>query len=83
VNYNNNFHTVYDRVIYALGGTTPVEFLQKSNIELDEQNRPIFNDKYMTNIDGLYLVGDIVYTSGGSIAMAINHAFDVLMDIKN
>lgn len=81
VNYNNGFSTTYDRVIYALGGTTPVDFLQKSNINLDENQQPIFDKNYMTSVDRLYLAGDIIYNNGGSIAMAINHAYDILTDI--
>jgi len=81
VNYSNGFHTVYDRVIYALGGTTPVDFLRSCHIELDEDNQPIFSDTHETSVEGLYMVGDIVFNSGGSIAMAINHAHDVLSDI--
>ena len=34
-----------------------------------------------TSVKGLYLAGDIIYEKGGSIAMAINHAYDVLTDI--
>jgi len=82
VNYTNGFHTIYDRIIYALGGTTPTDFLQKSNIKMDEKNRPVFSDKYETSVKGLYLTGDIIYNNGGSIAMAINHAYDVLQEIS-
>ncbi len=81
VNYSNGFSTIYDRVIYALGGTTPVDFLQKSDIDIDENKQPIFNKQYETSVKGLYLAGDIIYNNGGSIAMAINHAYDVLTDI--
>jgi thioredoxin reductase (NADPH) len=81
VNYTNGFHTIYDRVIYALGGTTPVDFLQKSGIEIDENKQPVFDENYQTSVEGLYLAGDIIYNSGGSIAMAINHAYTVLEDI--
>ncbi len=81
VNYKNGFHTIYDRVIYALGGTTPVDFFRNSNMDLDENDMPIINENYETTVDGLYIVGDIVYKNGGSIAMAINHAYDVLQDI--
>ena len=66
VNYKNGFSTVYDRVIYALGGTTPVDFLQKSNIDVDEKSRPIYNKNYKTSVDGLYIAGDIIYDNGGS-----------------
>jgi len=81
VNYANGYHTLYDRIIYALGGTTPVDFLRSCHIELDEDNQPIFNEQHETSVNGLYMVGDIVFDSGGSIAMAINHAHDVLTDI--
>ncbi|HIP41325.1 MAG TPA: cbb3-type cytochrome oxidase assembly protein CcoS [Campylobacterales bacterium] len=83
VNYNNGFSTIYDRVIYALGGTTPIDFLQKSNIEVDDKDRPIYDEKYETSVAGLYMAGDIIYDNGGSIAMAINHAYDILQDIKS
>lgn len=81
VNYSNGFHTIYDRIIYALGGTTPVDFLKSCNIDLDADNQPIFSPAHETSVEGLYMVGDIVFNSGGSIAMAINHAHDVLEDI--
>jgi thioredoxin reductase (NADPH) len=81
VNYNNGFHTIYDRVIYALGGTTPVNFFRNSNMDLDENSMPVISKCYETSVGGLYIVGDIVYKNGGSIAMAINHAYDALQDI--
>jgi thioredoxin reductase (NADPH) len=81
VNYTNGYHTIYDRVIYALGGTTPIDFFRKSNIELDEHELPVTNQSYETSVKGLYVAGDIVYKSGGSIAKAINHAYHILRDI--
>ena len=72
----------YDRVIFAIGGTTPIGFMQSSNIDMDELDRPIFDDNYETSVDGLYLAGDIIYNKGGSIAMAINHAYTIINDIK-
>lgn len=81
VNYNNGHHTVYDRVIYALGGTAPVDFFRKSGMELDEHDLPVINKNYESSVKGLYVAGDIVYKSGGSIAMAINHAYHILHDI--
>ncbi|MCK5824050.1 MAG: NAD(P)-binding domain-containing protein [Ichthyobacteriaceae bacterium] len=81
VNYKNGFCTMYDRIIYAIGGTTPIGFLQKSGIEMDEKSHPIFDDNYETSVKGLYIAGDIVFKKGGSIAMAINHAYDVMKHI--
>ncbi len=82
VNYSNGFHTIYDRLIYALGGTTPVDFLLKSNIKIDENDLPVFDKNYQTSVESLYLAGDIIYKNGGSIALAMNNAYDVLKDIK-
>ena len=81
VNYTNGYHTIYDRVIYALGGTTPIDFFRKSGMEVDEHNLPVTSENYETSVKGLYLAGDIVYKSGGSIAKAVNHAYHILRDI--
>ena len=81
VNYTNGYHTIYDRVIYALGGTTPIDFFRKSGMEVDEHDLPVTNESYETSVKGLYVAGDIVYKSGGSIAKAINHAYHILKDI--
>ena len=81
VNFANDKSDVYDRVIYALGGTTPFEFFYKSNIDVDDKKQAIFNDNFETSVKGMYLVGDIIYNNGGSIAMAINHAYKVIDDI--
>ena len=81
VNYTNGYHTVYDRVIYALGGTTPIDFFINSGIEVDEHDLPVTNESYETSVKGLYVAGDIIYKSGGSIAKAVNHAYHILKDI--
>ena len=81
VNYKNGYHTVYDRVIYGLGGTTPIDFFRKSGMEVDEHDLPVTNENFQTSVKGLYVAGDIVYKSGGSIAKAINHAYHILRDI--
>jgi thioredoxin reductase (NADPH) len=82
VNYKNGFSVVYDRVIYALGGTTPIDFLTKSDIKTDENKAPIYDENFETNVKGLFISGDIVFKNGGSIAMAINHAYHILEYIK-
>ena len=81
VNYINGYHTIYDRVIYALGGTTPIDFFRKSGMGVDEHNLPVTSESYETSVKGLYVAGDIVYKSGGSIAKAVNHAYHILKDI--
>lgn len=75
VNYDDGYSVVYDRVIYAIGGTTPVEFLRKCGVELNENKQPIIDDNFETKTKGLYIVGDLAVDSGGSIAIALNHAY--------
>jgi thioredoxin reductase (NADPH) len=64
----------FDRVIYALGGTTPTNFLKTLGIAFDDRG-PIFDETGETNVDGLYLLGDLVVgKNGGSIITAFNSA---------
>ena len=81
VNYSHGYHTIYDRVIYALGGTAPIDFFRKSGMDVDEHDLPVTSESYETSVKGLYVAGDIVYKSGGSIAKAVNHAYHILKDI--
>ena len=67
---------IYDRVIYAIGGTTPSAFLASSGIkELD--GKPIHDAHYETNIKGLFVAGDITQERGGSIALGLNHGYAI------
>jgi len=79
-----NFSTesiLYDRVIYAIGGTTPKDFLKSCGITLDERGEPIFNENYESEVKGLYIAGDIAFKSGGSIAIALNHGYRIVNHI--
>ncbi len=66
----------YDRVIYAIGGTTPSAFLGSSGIEI-EDGKPVHDENYMSNVEGLYVAGDITQESGGSIALGLNHGYAI------
>lgn len=66
----------YDRVVYAIGGTTPSAFLNGSGIGI-EDGKPVHDDNYETNIKDLYVAGDITQESGGSIALGLNHGFAI------
>ncbi len=72
---------LYDRVIYAIGGTTPKDFLKSCGITLDENGEPIFDENYETEVPGLYISGDIAFKSGGSIAIALNHGHRIVSHI--
>lgn len=71
----------FDRVIYALGGTTPTNFLRTLGITFNDDG-PIFDDAGATNVPGLYLLGDLVVgKKGGSIITAFNSAVRAMKHI--
>ncbi len=67
---------IFDRVVYAIGGTTPSAFLQGSGIRV-EDGKPVHDENYMTDVPGLYVAGDITQESGGSIALGLNHGYAI------
>jgi len=71
----------FDRVIFALGGTTPTNFLHTLGIAFNEDG-PVFDEAGATNVDGLYLIGDLVVgKKGGSIITAFNSAVRAMKSI--
>lgn len=70
----------YDRIIYALGGSTPKEFLGNTPAVLDEKGKPVVNENNF-NTQGIYIAGDIAGSIGGSIALALNHGYNIIQDI--
>ena len=74
---------LFDRIIYAIGGTTPKDFLKCCSITLDEMGEPIFDENYESEVEGLFVAGDIVFNSGGSIAIALNHGHRIVTHILN
>ena len=71
----------FDRVIYALGGTTPSNFLRTLGIAFNDQG-PIFDEAGATNVTGLYLIGDLVVgKKGGSIVTAFNSSVHAMKRI--
>lgn len=67
---------IFDKVIYAIGGSTPVNFLKTIGVEFDAANWPKADEAGATNIKNLYLLGDLVAgKTGGSIITAYNASF--------
>jgi len=65
---------VFDHVVYALGGTTPDNFLRAIGIEFSGA-APTVGEGYETSIPGLFLIGDLsAGKKGGSIISAFNSA---------
>src|SRR4030095_4796494 len=71
----------FDRVIFALGGTTPTNFLHTLGLTFNG-DRPVFDEAGATNVAGLYLIGDLVVgKKGGSIITAFNSAVRAMKSI--
>jgi len=75
--YSDDSSDTYERMIFALGGTTPVDFITNSGIEVDELSQPVFDENNETKISGLFVTGDIVFQNGGSISMAFNQGYKI------
>ncbi len=71
---------VYDRVIYAIGGSTPVDFLQKCGVGVREDGTAAVDENLRAGAAGLYVGGDIISKSG-SIVLAFNDAHKVVTAI--
>jgi thioredoxin reductase (NADPH) len=71
----------FDRVVYALGGTTPTNFLRMLDIKFDDEG-PVFSETGETDVPGLFLIGDLVVgRTGGSIITAFNSAVHAMRRI--
>lgn len=77
VNFTNNTNEIYDRIIYAIGGSTPLDFLQKCSIEVDEKGVPSFDENKESNVKGLFVTGDIASKNGASIVVGLNDSFKI------
>ncbi|ADR32849.1 FAD-dependent pyridine nucleotide-disulfide oxidoreductase [Sulfuricurvum kujiense DSM 16994] len=80
--FSDDSSELFDRLVYAIGGTTPSGFLQSSGIR-EEDGKPVHDENYQTNISGLFVAGDITQESGGSIALGLNHGFAIANYIKS
>lgn len=83
VNFDDGTFKIFDRAIYAIGGTTPVDFLKKCSVELDSRGEPVFGENYETGTKGMFIAGDIAFSNGGSIAIALNHGYRIVSCIMN
>lgn len=71
----------YDYVVYALGGSTPENFLRTVGIEFNGE-APHLKEGYETTVPGLFLVGDLsAGPKGGSLVWAFNSASTAMRKI--
>ncbi|MGH9388300.1 MAG: NAD(P)-binding domain-containing protein, partial [Vicinamibacteria bacterium] len=69
----------FDRIVCALGGTNPENFLMAAGIEFDGP-APRLTSGFGTSVPGLYLAGDLTAgRKGGSIILAFNTAHAAML----
>ncbi|MBM0637618.1 NAD(P)-binding domain-containing protein [Campylobacter sp. VicNov18] len=78
VDFSDNTSQIYDRVIYAIGGSTPIDFLQKCSIEVDDKGIPLMDENKQSNVKGIFIAGDIATKNGASIVTGLNDAVKIL-----
>ncbi len=79
--FTENETEVFDFVVYALGGSTPENFLKLIGIEFDGPD-PILKEGNETTIPGLFLTGDLsAGKKGGSIIWAFNSSNSTMKKI--
>lgn len=83
VHFSDKSKICFDRVIYAIGGASPVDFLKKCGIKVDEKGTPIISESLESSVANIFVAGDIALKSGGSIANAIKHGYDIAQTIKS
>ena len=79
--YDDSTSEVFDRVVYAIGGAVPLDFLKKCGLDLDEAGLPITKD-FESSVEGIFVIGDILSKNGASVATALNQALDAINKIK-
>lgn len=71
----------FNSIVYALGGTTPVNFLRTLGVAF-EGGMPKIDRAGETNVPGLFLIGDLIVSkTGGSIITAFNSAARAIASI--
>ena len=82
VKFNDGTSEIYDRAIYAIGGSTPVDFLQKCGINVDEQGIPIFDENKQSSVAGIFVAGDIATKNGASIIVGLNDGVKIAKNLS-
>jgi thioredoxin reductase (NADPH) len=78
VKFKEGSSVLVDRIIYALGGTSPTNFLESLNIKMTKEG-PSVSDFFESSEEGIFLVGDIsAGKKGGSINVAFNSSHEAM-----
>ncbi len=64
---------MFDHVIFGIGGSSPAGFLHNAGIELDSRGNPKIGPTLETNVENLYVAGELSVPQGkGSIIASFN-----------
>ncbi len=82
VTFTDNTTAIFDRIVYAIGGVAPVDFLTKCGINVDSHGVPQCDENKESNVKNLFVVGDILFKNGGSIAISMNDSYLIAQNIQ-
>lgn len=82
VNFTDGSTEVFDKIVYAIGGVAPIDFLKKCNLELDSAGVPLVSSSCESSVKNIFVAGDLLFKCGGSIASALNNGFDIVKEIN-
>lgn len=83
VTFSDGSTESFDRIVYAIGGVTPVDFLRKCGVEIDSNGAAKADENKESEVKNLFVVGDLLYKNGGSIAISMNDAHKIVGVIKS
>ncbi len=82
VHFGDGTEEAFDKIVYAIGGSAPKDFLFNCGIEVDETGYAILDENFQTNTKGLFVAGDLAAKQGSSIVCGLNHAYSIINFIK-
>ena len=78
VNFKERDAMTVDRIVYSLGGASPVAFMNNCGLDYDDSD-VVLRDNNETAIDKLFMIGDVsAGRKGGSLMFAFNGARSVM-----
>ncbi len=81
VNFKQRDALTFDAIVYALGGTTPKNFLETIGIKMTKEGPEVSNFFESEEREGIFLLGDLTAKEGGSINVAFNHSHRAMKEL--
>lgn len=82
VNFKEAGPQVFDAIVYALGGTTPKNFLETIGIKMTKEGPDVTDFFESEKREGIFLLGDLsAGRGGGSINLAFNHSHKAMKEL--